>query len=275
MRPQSLVITLYGDYVRHAGGKIWIGTLVRLLSHFDVSHQAIRSTISRMKRGGLLRVERVGTRSYYSLTPNGAKIIESGATRIFQFPAQRAKWNGQWHLVTYSVPENERPARDRLRQELEWLGYGMLTNALWISPCDRREEIAQLGETLGVRSRIEMFTARHDGFSNNTAIVARCWSLATINARYELFIQKYKPMYEAHCRLLQDNKDIEPSDYFVRRFLLIHEFRKFPYLDPQLPAELLPADWRGDEAVKLFRQYHDLLAEKANAFFYQVYQNDK
>ncbi len=275
MRPQSLVLTLYGDYVRHAGGKIWIGTLVRLLSHFDVSHQAIRSTISRMKRSGFLRVERVGTRSYYSLTPNSAKIIESGATRIFQFPSQSAKWNGQWHLVTYSVPEHERPARDRLRQELEWLGYGMLTNALWVSPHDHREEIAQLSETLGVRSRVEMFTARHDGFSDNTAIVARCWSLAAINARYEIFIQKYKPMYEAHCRLLQDGKDIEPSEYFVRRFLLVHEFRKFPYLDPQLPAELLPADWRGDEAVKLFRQYHDLLAEKANAFFYQVYQNDK
>jgi phenylacetic acid degradation operon negative regulatory protein len=271
LRLQSLVITLYGDYIRHAGGCIWIGSLIELLSHFGVSQQAIRSTISRMKRNATLRVDRVGSRSYYSLTNKSAKFIEAGAARIFQFPTPREKWNGAWHLVTYSVPENERAARDRLRQELEWLGYGMLTNALWIAPFDHRDEIAQLSATLGVRTRIEMFTARHDGFSEFKNIVARCWDLPALNARYIAFIKKYKPMYETHCRILQEGKDLKPSDYFVRRFMLIHEFRKFPYLDPQLPPELLPTDWRGDEAVKLFKQYHDLLANKANEFFYSIY----
>lgn len=270
-----MVITLYGDYIRHVGGNIQIAALVQLLGYFGVSDQAIRSTISRMKRNGLLQVERKGARSLYSMSAQSAKTINAGAVRIFQFPAHRGTWDGQWHLITYSIPEGEREARDRLRQELGWMGFGMLTNALWISPHDHGEEIETLAGSLGVRSRIELFTARHDGFSNPPSIVARCWDLKTINARYATFVKKYNPMYDEHCRLLAHGKDIEPSEYFVRRFNLIHEFRRFPFLDPELPTELLSSDWQGAQAANLFRQYHDLLADKANQFFSTVYRNGK
>lgn len=267
-----MIITLYGDYIRHVGGSIWIGSLIRLLGYFGLSQQAVRSTVSRMTRRGMLRIDRVGTRSYYSLTDKSAKMVEDGAARIFHFHSPRDQWDGQWHLVTYSVPENEREARDRFRQELEWMGFGMLTNALWISPHDYRREIEQLAESLGMRGRVELFTARHDGFADARTIVARCWDLPAINARYSAFVNKYRPACEEHLRRLAHGDDLEPSEYFVRRFNLIHEYRRFPYIDPELPAELLPSDWCGTEAAALFRQYHGLLAEKANAFFYSVYE---
>src|ERR671925_660134 len=136
-----MIITLYGDYLRHVGGSIQIGTLVQLLSNFGVSNQAIRSAVSRMKRNGMLRVERKGSRSLYSMTAKSAKTIEEGAVRIFQFPSHGKTWDGEWHLITYSIPESDREARDHLRQELGWMGFGMLTNALWISPHDHRAEI--------------------------------------------------------------------------------------------------------------------------------------
>ncbi len=266
-----MIYTLYGDYIRHAGGSVWIGSLIRLLGYFGVSQQGVRSTVSRMTRRGLLRVDRIGTRSFYSLTDASTKIIEAGAARIFHAHSPRDTWDGQWRLVTYSIPESEREARDHLRRELEWMGFGMLTNALWISPHDYRREVEQLAESLGLCAHIEMFTARHDGFADPATIVARCWNLPAINARYAAFIEKYKPMYEQHVRLLQRGDDLEPSQYFVHRFNLIHEYRRFPFRDPELPSELLPVGWRGTEAANLFKQYHDLLADKANAFFYSVF----
>jgi phenylacetic acid degradation operon negative regulatory protein len=275
LRPQAMIFTLYGDYIRHVGGTIPISALVRLMSYFNVSAQAVRSTVSRMKRKGLLQVERKGAKSWYSLTARSKKIIEVGAIRIFQFPSHRNGWDRRWRLITYSVPEKEREARDRLRRELGWMGFGMLTNALWISPHDHRQEIEALADTLHLCSRIELFTAEHNGFSDPQAIVARCWDLPAINARYAAFIQKYKPMYEEHVRLLAQGKDIDLSRYFVHRFKLIHEFRRFPFIDPELPAELLPPNWHGTEAAQLFHQYHDLLAEKATAFFLQVYQQHR
>lgn len=268
-----MIYTLYGDYVRHAGGKISISSLVQLLTYFDVSAQAIRSTVSRMKRNGLVQVERNGVHSYYSLTSASTQIIEEAATRIFHSHSPRDHWDGYWHLVTYSVPENSRHARDRLRRELELLGFGMLTNALWVSPYDHCPQVEQIAQSLGVRPHVEIFTARHIGFSDPQAIVARCWDLPSINKRYVAFIEKYRPMYSEHCRLLSQGQDLEPSQYFVNRFGLIHEYRGFAFRDPNLPHELAPADWRGNEATTLFRQYHDLLAERANAFFLKVCQN--
>lgn len=270
MRPQSLVFTLFGDYVCPAGGRIWAGNLIGLLGHFGVSLQAARSAIARMKRNGFLCADRVGTYSFYSLTPKSARIIEEGTARIFNFPNRDGSWDGNWHLVSYSVPEDERDMRDRLRRELEWMGFGMLTPGLWISPYNHCAEIASIADSLGVRGRIELFTAQHVGFSDPQTIASRCWALPALNARYASFIKKYKPMYYADCPPLTQGTDYDPRKAFVRRFTLIHEYRRFPYCDPQLPTELLPSDWHGTEAAVLFHQYHHLLAQKANAFFHSA-----
>ncbi len=270
-----MIVTLYGDYIRHVGGSIWIGSLIRLLSYFGISQQAVRSTVSRMTRRDLLRIERVGTRSNYSLTEKSARMMEEGAARIFHFHAPRDPWDREWHLVTYSIPESEREARDRLRQELTWLGFGMLANALWISPHNYQREVEQLADSLGIRSRVELFTARHEGFSDQADIVARCWDLSHINARYAAFIEKYEPLYEEHCRRLTSGDDFDPSLYFVHRFNLIHEYRRFPYVDPELPHELLPPDWCGDKAASLFKEYHELIADKANSFFCSIYESGR
>ncbi len=271
MRPQSMILTLLGDYVRHVGGCIWIGSLVQILGRLGVSPQGVRSAVSRMKQDDLLQVQSINGRSFYSLTPQSAKLLDEGAARIFDFPVQREPWDGNWRLVTYTIPEISRDARDRLRRELGWMGFGMLTLALWISPYDHLREIETLADSLGVRACIETFTARHDGFTDPKMIVARCWNLQAINARYATFLQKYKPLYEKDCRALGKTSSSNSSEHFVRRFTLIHEFRRFPFFDPDLPTELLPSDWRGTEAAMLFRQYHTMLANQANAFFQSVF----
>ena len=82
--PQQVVLTLYGDYILHLGGEIGIDTLIKLLANFGLSEQAVRSAISRMSRNGLLRVRRVGRKSYYSLTDTGRTLLTEGARRIFK-----------------------------------------------------------------------------------------------------------------------------------------------------------------------------------------------
>jgi phenylacetic acid degradation operon negative regulatory protein len=267
LRSKQLVFTLYGDYVRRAGGSIWVNSLIRLLVHFQMSEQSVRSTLVRMTRGGWLQAERVNAKSFYSLTPAGKRLLDEGAARIFN-PPQPTQWDGKWRLVAYSIPETQRDKRERLRRELGYLGFGSFTNTLWISPHDLRCQVEQLVEQLELKGNLEFYTASHDGFSDPAALVARCWNVPDINAQYAAFIDKYQSQYD-DCRA--DLAAIEPSGCFVRRFMLIHEYRRFPFVDPELPPELLPADWHGIEAAKLFQDYHTLLADKANAFFQSVF----
>ncbi len=269
--PRAAMLTLYGDYVLHRGGEIGIGSLVRLLSNFGLSEQAIRSAVSRMCRSGLLKAKRSNRKSYYSLTSEGHSLLTEGAQRIFQ--RKESHWDGNWNIVSYSIPESMRQARDRLRLELGWLGYGALGEATWISPHDRTREVNNLLRKFNIEEYVNIFSAQHQGSIDPGKIVSRCWDLGKIHQKYADFLTDYRPKLEGHRKRLEAGETIEPSECFVARFNLIHEYRKLPFFDPDLPLELLPENWLRPEAAALFNEYHGLLTEKANEYFDSVSEN--
>ena len=261
---QDMVFTLYGDYIRHRGGEAWTSSLIELLGLLGLSEQAVRSTLSRMTRKGWLKSCRCGRYSLYSQTPKFLTLLEEGAQRIF-YP-RHDPWEGQWYLLTYSIPESKRSLRRRLRKRLLWLGFGALHQATWISPRDLRSEVEQIVDSLNIHAYVELFTAEHCGFSSDEEIVARCWNLKALNDYYADYIDRYTPAFEECQAQLMADDGLDPSKCFVQRFMLVHEYRFSPYVDPNLPLELLPDDWLGHRAAQLFQQCHDLLAEKAEAF---------
>jgi phenylacetic acid degradation operon negative regulatory protein len=44
---------------------------------------------------------------------------------------------------------------------------------------------------------------------------------------------------------------------------LVHAWRRFPFIDPELPAELLPEPWAGARAAALFAARHTSWANPA------------
>jgi phenylacetic acid degradation operon negative regulatory protein len=269
--PQQVVLTLYGDYILHLGGEIGIDTLIRLLANFDLSQQAVRSAISRMSRKGLIKMRRVGRRSYYSLTNKGRTLLTEGATRIFK--RKTNKWDGTWSIVTYSIPEKTRETRDIFRRELGWLGYGALSDATWISPYDMTREVSELAERLSIEDCVQIFSARQVGSANPKDIMNWCWDLDKIHEKYNDFVDKYQRKLKDHRKRLQAGEVIEPGECFVERFHLIHEYPRLPFYDPDLPLELLPRNWLRPQAANIFGEYHDLLANKANEYFDSAFQN--
>jgi phenylacetic acid degradation operon negative regulatory protein len=265
---QDMVFTLYGDYVRHRGGEAWIGSLIELMGLFGLSEQAVRSTLSRMSRKGWLTRSRSGRHSFYAQTPKLLVLLEEGAQRIF-YP-RHDPWDGQWYLLTYSIPEAKRSLRRRLRQRLLWLGFGALHQATWISPRDLRREVEEVVYSLNIDPYVEFFTAKHRGFSTDQEIVAQCWNLKQLNDYYAGFITRYRPSFEEHRDRLLAGNELVPAECFGQRFMLVHEYRFSPYVDPNLPLELLPDGWLGPEAAQLFQRYHDLLSEGAEVFVDEV-----
>jgi phenylacetic acid degradation operon negative regulatory protein len=260
---QDMIFTLYGDYIRHRGEEAWTGSLIELLSLFGLSAQAVRSTLSRLSRKGWLESRRVGRYSFYSQTPKLLQLLEEGAQRIFQ--PRHDPWDGCWYLLTYSIPESKRHTRRRLRKRLLWLGFGALHQATWISPRDLQAEVEQIADALGARSYVEFFAAEHRCFASDEEIVARCWNLEGLDGYYAAFISRYEPPFREHQARLAAGDSLEPRECFVQRFMLTHEYRSSPYVDPNLPLELLPDDWLGERATQLFQQCHDLLVEGAEA----------
>jgi phenylacetic acid degradation operon negative regulatory protein len=221
-----------------------------------------------MARKGWFSTLREGRRSFYQLSEQGRNLLEEGRERIYH-PRWDEVWDGRWLLIAYSIPEDRRELRDRLRHRLAWLGFGSFGNGLWISPRDVEKEVREVATTLQLEDNLECFRAEGVGFTGPSRLVARCWDLDAINQGYEAFIARHVPPFKQLRAELESTK-IDPMECYVRRFQLSHEFREFPLVDPYLPHALLPKNWAGECAAVLFQTFHALLREPADGYVESV-----
>lgn len=270
MKPQSMLFTIYGEYVRHYGSEIWIGSLTKLMGEFGLSEPAVRAAISRMLRQGWLDSRKVGNRSYYSMSDRGKNRLEEAAARIYK--VDTTDWDGKWCIASYNIPEERRALRDQLRKDLSWMGFGMLTTSTWISPNHLADRVKELTQSYEITEHVEVFYADHLGWSNPQGLVQKCWNLDEINSAYKSFIDAYRPQYEQLTEDLRQNKKVADSHCFVEKTKLVHQYRKFLFIDPDLPHELVPQFWLGKEADQLFQDYYALLNPGAVRFFEMVYE---
>lgn len=262
-----MLFTLYGDYAYPRGVDLGLRSLVDLGARFGISEVAVRSAVARLARDGWLAARREGNRSYYALTERGRALIEEGTQRIYR--SRRGNWSGRWCLLTYAIPEAHRSRRDRLRKQLAWHGFGPVGGGTYVSPRDVAAQAAALVKEHGVAGYARIFSARFDGPVDVGELVRRCWDLPSIAARYDAFVKHYAPRYERDAARARKGA-LPHAEAFVDRFALTHDFRRFPFTDPDLPADLLPRDWPGARARELFERYHALLTEGALAFFKAV-----
>lgn len=271
MRPRSLMFTIFGEYVRHYGNDIWIGSLTQLLGAFGIREAAVRVAVSRMQRQGWIVGEKHGNRSYYSLTPKGRKRLDEAAERIYKFGAHR--WDGRWYMVHFSIPEEERERRDELRKELQFLGFGMLTNGLWLSPNPILNHVRDYIEENALEPYVELFVAEHRGYAADRELVRRCWNLNEIEDAYWRFIAQFRPELERLEDFKRVGGALSDEEAFVLKTTLVHEYRKFLFVDPDLPEELLPDVWAGDEADALFGRLYQALHPQSIRYFEGVYES--
>lgn len=269
MNTRSMIFTLFGDYIRHYGGEIWIGSLIRLLEEFGHNSQAVRAAISRMQKQGWVQAKKEGNKSYYFLTSRGQKRLEEAATRIFKL--KNDTWDHQWRMFFYHIPEKKRNLRDELRQELVWNGFGSLTHSCWISPNPLEEQVQDMIERYDVHEYVDFFVANYKSPRESQSLVERCWDLNNINEKYQAFIDDYSKRYVVDRNKIEKGETTD-GYCFVERTKLIHEYRKFLFIDPGLPEELLPEYWMGDHAAALFRDYYQVLATPSSRFFEEVFR---
>lgn len=265
-QPRSLIVTVFGAYARETGGWMSVSLVVRLLADLDVDEAAVRSSISRLKRRGLLVQERRNGVVGYALSPEARAILAAGDARIFT--RDRAPLEQGWVLVAFSVPETERSARHLLRTELGGLGFGTVAPGVWIGPARLAEETLTALERRGLSGYAEVFTADHLAFGELRSQVARWWDLDAVEAECGAYVERWSPVLTAARR----RRAPDPAGAFRDFVGTLTDWRRLPYLDPGLPAEVLPARWQGVRAATVFFALLDLLQEPAHAHVEQLQQ---
>ena len=261
MRTRSIVFDVFGSYVRYKGGAIGIGDLAQILSWFGVTDDAARVTMSRMRREGWFASRRSGRTSYYELSERGWAVLDEGRARIFD--RRHDEWSGEWHLVVLPPAELRRAEREALRREMSWRGYAQLAPSTWIAA---RQRSAGLEAFLPDGAAVQIFTAHAPSAADDEQLATTHWDLDSLAEDYRRFIGCYESLMSASAV-----EELSDEDAFVRRTEITHEYRKFPFRDPDLPARLLPNAWPGHEAHGVFLHIVDALAEASWSAFDRVY----
>ena len=180
-----------------------------------------------------------------SLTERTAELLRTGAERIYSF-GQPWQWDGRWLIVVLRVPEERRAVRHQLRSRLAWAGLGSLGGGVWLTPHVERE--AELTAAINDEPAAEAhsFLAELGEMGDPEQLVAEGWDLDSVRDQYTR-----SSMTSPGCGLLT------PESCFRHQTLLVHAWRKFPFLDPDLPAGLLPPGWPRERAHDLFASRHE------------------
>lgn len=252
---RSLLMTILGEFVLPAARPVWTSTLVYVLAMLDIEEKSARQALARTAAEGWLSSDRVGRRVRWHLTAHGRRLLVEGADRIYSFGSEHRDWDGRWLVLLISVPETLRELRHTLRTRLNWAGFGTPTPGVWISPrVGAESDVHAILADLPLPNRAMSFVASYGTVGEQADMVAAAWDLADLATRYAQFISEFES-------LAPDT----PDDVLCAQIRLVQAWRRFPFLDPQLPRDLLPPAWIGTRAAVLFTDRHTRWRDAARA----------
>jgi phenylacetic acid degradation operon negative regulatory protein len=274
---RSALFDLFGDHLRTRNDRAPVAALVRILGPLGVAAPAVRTAISRMVRQGWLTPVQLDEGRGYELTDRARKRLDDAAARIYG--TRGGGWKGSWDVLVLE-PVPHRAGRERIRSGLSFLGYAQLTDSTWIGP-HASPEVAGMLENEGA------LCTRFEGYDGDpTALARRAWDLDALGRAYAAWHEDARALVASPPRAAPEGAtpqapaqedaaphgDVAPSyldgdtQAFVVRSLLVHEWRKFLFSDPGLPAELLPPDWPGTAAARFFAREAARLLPAASRF---------
>ncbi len=267
LRPdaKSLIVTLWGDAVAPHGGALWLGSLVDLVEPFGLGDRVVRTSVFRLSKEGWLTSTQVGRRSAYGLTESGRLRFEAAERAIYG--GRRRPWSGRWTTVFTGLVDGE--AREALRADLAWQGFGQVLPGVMVHPEPDDEALRQALADAVVADRAVVMRAASEDWGRPEALrelVARAWDLEALAAGHTAFLDAFRPF------LPRLEREIEPCDAFRLRILLVHAWRRAILRDPRLPDELLPADWPGAAARLLVRNLYRATHRAAETHLARVMQ---
>lgn len=259
--PQDLVLTLLGSCLAsRVDGEVWSGGLVRLLEEFGFSPGAARVALNRLVARKLLVRSKTGRHVHYSLTPRTIAVLEEGDQRIFRI-GRTVRGETTWTVLWHAIPEDRRLARTRLVRRLRFLGFGQVQDGTWLAPHDREQQVGALLDELQVAEHAGILLGRPATAVDFASFVGRVWDLDALAERYRTFVRHFQRYRD---RTMRDRPAL------LLRTRLVHTFREFPFLDPELPEDLVAPPACRAEAVRLFDHLYPTLADGARRYFEEV-----
>lgn len=251
-RANSLIITIYGDFIAPHGGTVWLGSFIRLVKPLGLNERMVRTSVYRLAQEKWLIAEQQGRKSFYRLTAAGQRRFEQAYRRIYFAPAN--DWHGEWLLVMLPGTLSG-TLRDTLRKELIWAGYGVMASGVLIHPSSDAGRLRDILQETATEDKIVLMKGENLSALSSKPLqelAHECWNIDALAGEYNSFVERFRPLLDA----MRTASTLDPEPCFLVQTLLMHDFRRVLLHDPQLPSQLLPANWSGGVARQLCREIY-------------------
>ncbi len=255
-QPRQLIVTVYGLYARQEHNWLSVAALVRLMADLGIDGQAVRSSVYRLKKRGILRSLAMSGAAGYALSGDAVAMLREGDARIFR--DYRASAADGWVVAVFSVPERDRDKRHELRTRLTRLGFGTVAPGVWVAPGHVAAEARAMLARHGLDGYVDLFRGEHVGFAHVGDKIRDWWDLDELTTLYGAFSDRFGPV----ARRLA-HRSVTDREAFAIYVPILTAWRQLPYRDPGLPLELLPQPWSGETAAGVFAELNVQLADPA------------
>lgn len=253
----GVVLFAFGAAQVPPGGSLPGLLLLELLDDLGLTRSATRSVLLRMRRDGLLVSTRVGRQAYYRLTP---AVIAMQRRLEAQLRGHRQTWDGAFHGLLYEIPETHRAFRDQLRRVAHLAGYGILRPGLLIAPTDRSTELAATLEHTPAQAQVLQARVQLS-VEDSQRVAGQIWDLASLTERYRAVISATTNAIRALAT------DLPNGGAALRAMATtLQPLYDIAGTDPDLPAELLPPDWPGEQIGQAIGAALRVLAPRVGSY---------
>jgi len=258
-----LLSSFFGDVAEPRDALVSVAGVAAVAAPLGVTERSVRTALNRLARDGLLVAESAGGRSFYGVSPRAKSTFAGIRRRLFRGEDTEA-WDGWWTIVAIDSRFGDAGARSALRQELLWLGLGSFTPNVLLSPAVPTEAAAAVVERFdGLRvllTRSQVVGA--DGAADDAGLVWMSNDLDEVDRRYRAFEATWRDV-------ARSTGSPDPTLAMAGRVLLLSDLRRVVLTDPEIPHQLLPADWAGGTALRVAAASFRRLVDASEAFLAQ------
>lgn len=214
-------------------------------------------TINRsVKTGDIQKIIKNG-KVYLHLTSAGRNKM----ARDFPIARLTKKWNKRWIVVIFDIEEKSRVVRDRLRNKLQQVGFGMLQESVWISPLAIGADFREFIESVGLEEHVFVMEVSDLVAGDSKDLAAKIWKLdekeqefLTLKKEIDLvnhLISSNNDRGEQREAKLSPTIKSQATLYRLqhKKRALMRQYLEFIVALPALPLELLPKSMR---KIKVF-----------------------
>lgn len=229
----------------------------------EACHQTgeqVRSCLRRLVGEGLLTQDGSGRQATYWITSDGYQL-RLGSRRRHELAYRQdrhdhlgERWDRTWHLAAFAIPEDQRPARDRLRDQLLDTGGAVVNNGLYVSPHPWEDAVRTMARDLSVLDRLSLASTTDleiGGECSPLHLARALWPVEHLETAYRRFVDDHQHIIPTLERLRSRNDRIADTDFLPGALGMMIDFQQVFLQDPLLPPDLLPHPWPGREARDL------------------------